>query len=94
VLFNPSIDQHIDDKADNRGIQHLPNLEFKFVTANTLLGLPETEERDELIQPELFDNYEKIEELKDVRDQYFSSYGIEREQLKSEFSKTPKRLGL
>lgn len=33
------VDQRIDDAADNRGILPLPNLETKFVAANTLLGL-------------------------------------------------------
>lgn len=32
-----------DDMTDNRGIQPLPNLEFKFVTANSLIGLNESE---------------------------------------------------
>lgn len=32
-----------DDLANNRGIQPLPNLEFKFVTANSLIGLNESE---------------------------------------------------
>lgn len=35
------IDENIDDEAENRGIEPLPNLEFKFVTANTLIGLDE-----------------------------------------------------
>ena len=35
------IDENIDDNAENRGIEPLPNLEFKFVTANTLIGLDE-----------------------------------------------------
>ena len=35
------IDETIVDDAENRGIQALPNLEFKFVTANTLIGLEE-----------------------------------------------------
>ena len=33
------VDQRIDDAAPNRGILPLPNLETKFVAANTLLGL-------------------------------------------------------
>jgi adenine-specific DNA-methyltransferase len=32
-------DQNADDAADNRGILSLPNLETKFVAANTLIGL-------------------------------------------------------
>jgi|GEM_PF-123008 len=33
------IDQDIDDSKENRGIQPLPNLEIKFITADTLIGL-------------------------------------------------------
>ena len=33
------VDQTIDENESNRGIKPLPNLEFKFVTANTLIGL-------------------------------------------------------
>ena len=58
-------------KADNYGILPLPNLETKFVCANTLIGL-EKEMGDEL---HLAD--EKIaclrEELKEVRHRHFSS---------------------
>ena len=84
------VDERIQDDAENRGIEPLPNLDFKFVTANSLIGLPNTV--DNPIQVDLFDNMEKIEELKEIRDQYFNSYGIEREQLKAEFAKAQKDL--
>lgn len=32
------VDEDVDDKEENRGIQPLPNLEFKFVCANTLIS--------------------------------------------------------
>jgi hypothetical protein len=35
------VDEKINDKVENRGIYPLPNLEFKFVTANSLIGLEE-----------------------------------------------------
>lgn len=82
------VDQRIDDTQENRGIQPLPNLDFKFVTANSLIGLPKVDKT----QGSLFDNYEKIDELKGIRDDYFSSTGIEREQLKTEFVMQQKRL--
>lgn len=82
------VDQKIDDTLDNRGIQPLPNLDFKFVTANSLIGLPKIDKT----QSSLFDNYEKIDELKNVRDDYFSATGLEREQLKTEFVMQQKRL--
>jgi hypothetical protein len=34
------VDQQVDDKAENRGIEPLPNLDFKFVCANTLIKPP------------------------------------------------------
>ena len=33
------VDQRIDDSQENRGVRPLPNLETKFVAANTLLGI-------------------------------------------------------
>lgn len=82
------VDQKIDDTLDNRGIQPLPNLDFKFVTANSLVGLPKIDKT----QTTLFDDYQKIDELKNVRNDYFNSNGIEREQLKTEFVMQQKRL--
>jgi len=34
------VDQRVDDNAPNRGIEPLPNLDFKFVCANTLIKPP------------------------------------------------------
>ncbi len=34
------VDQQVDDSAPNRGIDPLPNLDFKFVCANTLISPP------------------------------------------------------
>jgi len=76
------VDERIQDESENRGIEPLPNLDFKFVTANSLIGLPKID----LSQQTMFDDYQKIDELKQIRDQYFNAYGIEREQLKTEFS--------
>ncbi len=83
------VDERIDDEAENRGIKPLPNLDFKFVTANSLVGLPKF---DDTTQTAMFDNHEKIDELKIIRDQYFNAYGIEREQLKTEFVTAQKKL--
>ncbi|RLI69872.1 hypothetical protein DRO91_07400, partial [Candidatus Heimdallarchaeota archaeon] len=83
------VDQSIHDKENNRGVEPLPNLDFKFVTANTLIGLPNI---DNSGQTGLFDDTEKIDDLKYIRDQYFNASGIEREQLKTEFVTAQKRL--
>ncbi|NQU83167.1 MAG: N-6 DNA methylase [Parcubacteria group bacterium] len=37
------VDQQVDDDAPNRGIEPLPNLDFKFVCANTLIKPPDHE---------------------------------------------------
>lgn len=37
------VDEKVDDRIKNRGIIPLPNLEFKFVCANSLMGLPKSE---------------------------------------------------
>ncbi|HNQ67818.1 MAG TPA: N-6 DNA methylase [Bacteroidales bacterium] len=74
------VDENIDETKTNRGIEPLPNLEFKFVTADTLQKLPEQN-----AQRGLFDNYEEQERLKELRAQYLQSYGSEKETIKKEF---------
>ena len=64
------VDQKTNDNpADNFGIRPLPNLEAKFVAANTLIGL-------EKIDASLFDTDEvkdKEEEMKEARHKIFSA---------------------
>jgi len=65
------VDQRVDKTKENFGIRPLPNLETKFVAANTLIGIEKPKE-----QVELFDNPEikKLENnLKKVRHKLFSS---------------------
>ncbi len=82
------IDENIDDKAPNRGIKPLPNLEFNFVTANTLIKLPEkvdsvTKQYDAF--DKLFDD--ELDRLKELREEYLQSYGEEKERIKEEYLK-------
>ncbi|TXD56117.1 hypothetical protein ES044_17380 [Polaribacter sp. IC066] len=81
------IDETIIDKAENRGIQALPNLEFKFITANTLIGLPDEENQ----QFGLFDNYEELEQLKQLRAEYLQSHGNKKLKIKERFLKVQKK---
>lgn len=63
------VDQKIDDAQENRGILPLPNLETKFVAANTLLGV-------EKLQQSTIRNWEidqKEKELTEVRRRYFTA---------------------
>lgn len=68
------VDERIDDTLENRGVEPLPNLDFKFVTANTLVNLPTFNNQ----QSELFDDHSKIEKLKELIQQYFNARDEER----------------
>ena len=81
------VDQSVRDDAPNRGIEPLPNLDFKFVTANSLVKL-ETVKNDETQQTGLFEDVSGINELKELRNEYFGSHNSEREGLKLRFSQS------
>lgn len=63
------IDQRIRPEADNLGIRALPNLETRFVAANTLLNLDKPAQS--LLRNTSID--EKERELRTVRDRYFTA---------------------
>jgi hypothetical protein len=59
------VDEKINDEEENRGILPLPNLDFKFVAANTLIPAPEMENNGELdleYYPEFFDVFTSLSE--------------------------------
>jgi len=63
------LDQKVDRTKENFGIRPLPNLETKFVSANTLIGLEKPIQLN-IRSPEI-ENKEK--ELKDIRHRYFTA---------------------
>lgn len=74
------VEEEIDDSKYNRGILALPNLEFKFVTANTLISLEHGKfETNKVL--------ELIPELHKIRLDYLQSHGDEKAQLRKQFSK-------
>lgn len=77
------VDEKIDDTKENRGIEALPNLEFKFVAANSLIGLPPAIDRQIG-----FGRGEEINRLKELRDAYLRSYGKEKKNIEEEFRRT------
>lgn len=82
------IDETIIDDAENRGIQALPNLEFKFVTANTLIGL---EEKNVSVID--FGQTDKLQDqLKTIRNQYLQAYGEEKIKLKKDFEEVQNKI--
>lgn len=74
------IEEKVSDNEPNRGINPLPNLDFKFIIANSLISL------DNSNQMTLFENQDNIKALKNVRDEYFVADSSRRNELKLEFS--------
>jgi hypothetical protein len=69
------IDQKVDESRDNLGIRALPNMETRFVSANTLLGL-EIPKNGSTSLNSIFQNNEINElqkKLNEVRHKYFSA---------------------
>ena len=81
------VDEIVLDNEENRGIEPLPNLEFKFVAANTLIGLPPSVETQGA-----FGASEAIKKLKDLRESYLRSFGAEKAQIEKEFRATQRKL--
>ncbi len=80
------VDEKVSDSDDeNRGILPMPNLEFKFVCANALIGLPKG-------NMGFFESQNEIERLKELHTAYFSSHEDEKEAVKREFAQVQKRM--
>ncbi|MBN2091449.1 N-6 DNA methylase [candidate division KSB1 bacterium] len=84
------VDETIDDTKPNRGVEALPNLEFKFVTADTLIPLPAATKKQGM--GFLFDNQDELSELSRLRKQYLQSYGQEKEEIKTRFLQMQKNI--
>ncbi|MDR6571034.1 Eco57I restriction-modification methylase domain-containing protein [Chitinophaga ginsengisegetis] len=74
------VDENIDETKSNRGVEPLPNLEFKFITANTLLKLP-----DDSFFGGLYSHAEELNQLQQLRLDYLQSYGEQKQQIKEQF---------
>ena len=73
------IEEKVEDDQTNRGINPLPNLDFKFIIANSLVGL------DGSRQMSLGEDSDHIYQLKEVRDEYFNADSESRAELKVSF---------
>ena len=78
------IDENIDDNAPNRGIEPLPNLEFKFVTANTLISLDEGK-KGGMMTFDFGETTELQNQLQQLRNTYLQASPQEKENLKQQF---------
>jgi hypothetical protein len=74
------VDEKVDDSKENRGVESLPNLEFKFVCANSLIGLPKKESNQIL-----FEARDDIQALEELRVEYLKCYGDEKKSIEEKF---------
>lgn len=80
------VESEINDTKPNRGIEPLPNLDFKFVCANTLIRLPKSNDTN------LFDDHSGITELSKIMSEYFSCNSHRKNELKIRFTNTQKEI--
>jgi hypothetical protein len=80
------VDELVFDNEDNRGIEPLPNLEFKFVAANSLIGLPK------IASQSAFGITDTVKRLKELRETYLSSFAEDKKQVEKDFRATQQRL--
>ena len=94
-LFLSLIQEIVPDKRkENYGIEPLPNLETKFVCANTLIGLKKKEKNGQG-RLELPIVKETIKQLRETRSQHFMASGIqEKERLRKYDEALRKTLGI
>lgn len=84
------IDTQIDNKKENLGLIPLPNLEFKFISANALIKLNLNERGLESEETTRLKN-----ELEMLRNKFFIQKDIkEKENLKKQYQNTQKKLAL
>jgi hypothetical protein len=69
IFISLVVEQKVDDSQPNRGIQPLPNLETKFVAANTLIGIARPQQL--MLRNPAIDEKEK--QLAEARKRYFSA---------------------
>ena len=83
------IDENIDDKHPdgNRGIEPLPNLEFKFVTANTLIGLEKGNTVGKDMTFDFGETSDLQNQLQKIRSAYLQATPTDKQKLKTDFEK-------
>lgn len=84
------VDENIDENKPNRGIEPLPNLEFKFVTADTLISLTENNGQAVLNKKGKKSTAELEKDLDEVRQEYIQSFGEDKIRLKLKFKEIQK----
>lgn len=87
------VDEKIIDNQPNRNINPLPNLSFKFVSANTLLPLPDSQQEEQMEALDFDSLFEpKIQAMQRAREDYFFAYGDAKEKLIQKFKEVQQEL--
>lgn len=76
------VDEQVDEFKDNWNIEPLPNLEFKFLAADSLKSLPKEDSQT----VDLFGSADLLQKLGQIRDDYLQAYGEDKEILKEQFT--------
>jgi adenine-specific DNA-methyltransferase len=81
------IDENIDDNHPdgNRGIEPLPNLEFKFVTANTLISLEKGNTIGKSMSFDFGETSDLQIQLQKIRSAYLQATPTDKQKLKTDF---------
>jgi len=80
------VDEVVDENKPNRGIEPLPNLEFKFACANTLMPMP----KDSILASTEY--YKYLKELRALKNEYFESYGENKKSIRDKYKKKQQQL--
>ncbi|MEA2066515.1 MAG: Eco57I restriction-modification methylase domain-containing protein [Thermotogota bacterium] len=88
VFLSLVVDSRLENKKENRGLKPLPNLDFKFVCADTLIDY----NRESSTKTSLGYNLNKIDKLEQLREEYFTSSGKQKERIQKEFLETQKQI--
>jgi len=83
------VESEVDDSKSNRGIKPLPNLDFKFVCANTLIGLPISKDPATI---NAFEDHSGIAELSKIMSEYFSCNSQRKNEIKLKFTNLQKEI--
>jgi Alw26I/Eco31I/Esp3I family type II restriction m6 adenine DNA methyltransferase len=79
------VDENVDDSKPNRGVDPLPNLEFKFITADSLLKLPEA-------NAFAYVSSDDMERLRQLRINYLQSFGVTKARIKDKFREIQRKI--
>ncbi|TYB95353.1 MAG: N-6 DNA methylase, partial [Kosmotoga sp.] len=88
VFLSLVVDSRLENKKENRGLKPLPNLDFKFVCADTLIDY----DRESNTKTTFGYNLNKIDKLEQLREEYFTSSGKQKLEIQEEFLKTQKQI--